>query len=150
MARRWYLVSCVSQKRSRPLPARDLYCSDWFVKARAYVEAQSCPWFILSAKHGLVQPDQVIAPYNETLNEMPNSERRAWAARVADDLRHVLHPGDEVNLLAGQTYREHLAPMIRDMGCPTNVPMEGLGIGQQKGWLKRQIEVLRRSREKDS
>lgn len=57
-----FLVSCVGDKHSKPLPARELYRSDWFLKARAYVEAQGEEWFILSAKYGLVSPDQVIAP----------------------------------------------------------------------------------------
>ena len=144
MARRWFLVSCVSQKRSTSLPARDLYCSDWFLKARAYVEAQSHPWFILSAKHGLLEPDHVIAPYNETLNQMTSAGRRAWATRVADELRHAIHCGDEVIFLAGETYREYLAPMIRDLGCTTDIPMKGLGIGQQKAWLKRRLNAHQR------
>ena len=33
-----YLVSCVGQKRSNPSPAKDLYTSTWFRKARMYVE----------------------------------------------------------------------------------------------------------------
>jgi len=33
-----FLVACVSKKRRKLLPAEDLYCSDWFLKARAYVE----------------------------------------------------------------------------------------------------------------
>src|SRR6266508_6085183 len=61
-----YLVSCVSEKRSAPSAARDLYVSSLFRKARAFVEAQHAPWFILSAEHGLVHPDTVIAPYDRT------------------------------------------------------------------------------------
>jgi hypothetical protein len=40
-----YLVSCVSQKRTSRSLARDLYTSQWFQKARAYVEARRAPWF---------------------------------------------------------------------------------------------------------
>lgn len=36
------LVSCVSKKLPDPTPAKDLYVSDWFQKARAFVEAQGC------------------------------------------------------------------------------------------------------------
>ncbi len=54
-----YLVSCVSMKRASPSPARDLYVSQWFLKARAHVEAAGWPWLILSAEHGVVHPDQV-------------------------------------------------------------------------------------------
>ena len=36
----------------------------WFYKARTYVERTGRPWFVLSAKYGLVHPDEVIAPYD--------------------------------------------------------------------------------------
>jgi hypothetical protein len=52
-----YLVSCVSQKRKQACPARELYVSDWFLKARHYTETSGCGWFILSAEYGLVAPD---------------------------------------------------------------------------------------------
>lgn len=55
-----FLVSWVSEKHDRPMPARELYCSDWFQKARGFVEKSGADWFILSAKYGLVPPDQVI------------------------------------------------------------------------------------------
>ncbi len=74
-----YLVSCVSRKRELACEARDLYVSEFFCKARRYVEASGCPWFILSAEHGLVAPNQVIAPYECTLNRMRVADRRAWA-----------------------------------------------------------------------
>ena len=54
-----YLISCVSKKRSTPAQARDLYTSDWFLKARDYVESTHSPWFILSAEHGLVPPNGI-------------------------------------------------------------------------------------------
>jgi hypothetical protein len=57
-----YLVSCVSKKRDTPTTARALYVSDWFIKARTYVEATCSPWFILSAEYGLLHPDAVVAP----------------------------------------------------------------------------------------
>jgi hypothetical protein len=57
-----YLVSCVARKRHVAAPAKDLYLSVWFRKARAYVESFGCPWFILSAERGLVRPDQILAP----------------------------------------------------------------------------------------
>jgi hypothetical protein len=38
-----YLVSCVKRKRAIPTQAKELYVSDWFVKARRYVEASHSP-----------------------------------------------------------------------------------------------------------
>jgi hypothetical protein len=48
------LVSCVKDKLDHPAPAKDLYTSDLFRKARGYAERVGVPWFILSSEHGLV------------------------------------------------------------------------------------------------
>jgi len=130
------LISCVSAKRPKPCAARDLYRSDWFLKARAYVESKKVPWFILSAKYGLVPPTEVIKPYDLTLNRMSASERLGWANGVIKQLEPSCHPGTEVEFLAGKRYREYLVPILREWGCRVLIPMEGLGIGQQKSWLK--------------
>lgn len=71
-----FLVSCVSAKHSKPMPARELYRSKWFLKAGAYVEAQISRWFILSAKYGLPNPDEIVPPYDQTLNDLPRDARR--------------------------------------------------------------------------
>jgi hypothetical protein len=76
------LVSCVGAKGATTTEARDLYQSNWFIKARAYVEGFGSNWFILSAKHGLVRPDDLIARYNQTLNTIGIAERRSWARQV--------------------------------------------------------------------
>lgn len=39
----FYLVSCVVDMAEGPLPARTLYRSDWFVKARTYVQQKVQP-----------------------------------------------------------------------------------------------------------
>jgi hypothetical protein len=50
-----------------------------------------------------------------------------------------VRPGDRVILLAGVLYREHLVPKLRQAKCYVEVPIKGLGIGQQKAWLKRRL-----------
>jgi hypothetical protein len=139
MTRKIALVACVSKKSPRPSPAQDLYISDWFRKASMYARRVASEWYILSAKYGLVSPDTTIEPYDETLNRMPAAARRTWARRVLKDLSQVLHPDDHVVILAGKRYRENLVIPIRRMGCSVEIPMEGLGIGKQLSWLKRQL-----------
>ena len=137
MIRKIALVACVSKKATMSRPARDLYTSTWFMKASAYAQQIADRWFILSAKYGLVPPDQVIAPYDETLNRMPAAQRRAWAKRVLQDLRHEVHAGDDIVILAGQRYREHLIDPLETMGCNVDIPMRGLRIGEQLRWLNK-------------
>jgi hypothetical protein len=130
-----FLVSCVSKKRDRSMPARELYCSPWFQKARAFVEKQASEWFILSAKYGLLVPGRLIEPYNETLNEKTVEERREWSRRVLQELRIRCTPGSSVVFLAGEKYREFLLPALEELGCSVEVPMEGLARAKQLRWL---------------
>jgi len=139
MARTIALVACVGKKESTPKPAGDLYCSDWFRKASAYARRVANEWYILSAKYGLVAPDRVIRPYDETLKAIPAAARREWAKRVLHDLCEVLEPGDRVIILAGKGYRADLVLPIREMGCVVEVPMKGLRIGEQLSWLKQEL-----------
>lgn len=130
-----YLVSCVSQKREQACAARDLYVSDLFRKARRFAEASGCTWFILSAEHGLVAPDQLIEPYERTLNKMRAVDRRSWGERVAVQLAQAVPDLSRVVFLAGERYREFLAGHLAGRGVEVSVPMEGLRIGEQLSWL---------------
>lgn len=132
-----YLVSCVGLKRNEPSLARDLYISSWFSKARRYVETTSCPWFILSAEYGLVRPDQMIAPYERTLNAMRIVDRRQWANRVIVQLDEAIPDLVRAVFLAGGRYREFVARHLLDHGVEVDVPMAGLRIGEQLSWLGR-------------
>jgi cytoplasmic iron level regulating protein YaaA (DUF328/UPF0246 family) len=134
------LVSCVKAKRAASSPARDLYSSPLFRGLRAYAERRADMWFILSAEYGVVHPDEVIEPYEKTLNKMSKRDRVAWAERVERQLLEVLPIGAEVILLAGSRYREGIEPFLRDQGFDVSVPLEGLGIGHQLRWLNQAIQ----------
>lgn len=145
------LVACCSAKLPHAAPARDLYVSPLFTKSRAYVERTCGKWFILSAKHFLVDPDQVLAPYDESLNERPPVHRRLtmkeyhgwWGCHTGYQLRvRVLlpNPGCELVVLAGEAYRtcltaSHTADVVRDYCRCVHYPLAGLGIGEQLAHL---------------
>lgn len=122
----------MKQKADAPAPAGELYRSDWFRKARAYVRGLGVRWFILSAEHGLLDPSRVVAPYERSLHAMSPQERQAWGERVAAQLQTVAPAPCPVVFLAGRLYRDALSPWVEDRA---SVPMAGLGIGQQKAWL---------------
>ncbi|MCY3597131.1 MAG: hypothetical protein OXG71_06790, partial [Rhodospirillales bacterium] len=132
--------SCVSKKGSLPARARDLYTSSWFRKARLCVEEAGRPWYILSAKYGLLDPDSVVAPYNQTLNTMSANHRRAWASGVMEDLAPHMADVNSITFFAGMAYREFLEPQLCRRGLTVYVPMKGLGIGRQLQWLSRQAQ----------
>lgn len=130
-----YLVSCVSKKSCDRSRAKDLYQSEWFKKARKFVERSGAPWYILSAKHGLLHPDELVTPYEQTLNKMPIYERKLWATGVLDKLLPMLTPSQTVIVLAGVRYREFLMPNLIQAAGEIRIPMEGMRIGEQLAWL---------------
>jgi hypothetical protein len=134
------LVACAATKRRYACQAKDLYVSHLFEKSRTYVEQRGWQWYILSAKHHLLDPEQVIEPYEKTLKTMRAADRKQWARDVITQLERVLHKDDMVIFLAGRDYREHLAADIeRICGTEPQVPMKGLRIGEQLSWLERHI-----------
>ena len=102
------LVACAATKRKYPCQAKDLYVSDLFEKSRMYVEQHGWHWYILSAKHHLLDPDKVIQPYEKTLKTMRTADRKQWAREVATQLERVLHGGDNVVFLAGKSVDHRL------------------------------------------
>ena len=136
------LVSCVKTKRDEPAPPKDLYTSDYFEKMRSYAEQYHDDWWILSAKHGLLDPDgEIIDPYDETLTGARVATKRAWAERVADQLDEQGLLSEDVVLVfhAGKDYYGELLPLIEDSGATIEIPTEGLAIGEKQAWYKERL-----------
>jgi hypothetical protein len=141
MGRRIGLVGCVKEKRSVSSRAADLYTSTLFIGRRRYVERSCDEWWILSAEHGLVDPDQVLAPYDLALKKASRPDRRRWSERVlhAIDDQIILHPGDVVEIHAGAEYREFgLELGLQRSGCVIEIPTLGMPIGKQLQFYSRQ------------
>lgn len=133
-----FLVPCVKKKKLSAVPARELYISYRFRRMRELVEATECPWFILSAKHHLLAPNEVIKYYDQTLNGKPSEVRRAWAEEVRKQMNSELPRAEATVVLAGRLYYEYLMPYLeKRFGRPNiKIPMKGLKNGEQLRWLK--------------
>jgi len=112
--------------------------SDLFRKAYSYATKNYDFVAILSAKYGLLFPDDKIEPYDLTLNTMNSAQRRRWAEKVFSQVKSKLSLSefDKVFFHAGKRYREHLIPKLQDIGIHCEVPLGHLGIGKQMKWYK--------------
>lgn len=130
------LVTCVKSKGDVPAAAKDLYVSPLFVRQRVYAESKGRPWFILSAEHGLVGPDEWLAPYERYLPDTPTSYRDAWGRWVAERLDLLAGPlhGKVVELHAGSAYVDALSPYLIAKSATLRTPLEGLSMGQRLAW----------------
>lgn len=128
------LVGCVASKLPTGAAARDLYISPLFRERRAYAERIANRWYILSALHGLIAPDDYLEPYNLSLKQLNSHQRQAWANRVVSSLdEHEKDlAGAKVEFLAGADYRHPiLIDAMMKRGALISVPVTESGIGPQ-------------------
>lgn len=130
------LVGCVKTKLAHGAPSRELYVSDYFAKMRSYAEATGLPWFILSAEHGLVAPDQWLDPYERYLPDTSREYRRSWGLRVASALEQELGPlaGVVFDIHAGKAYVESVGEALSQRGALVLDLLEGLSFGRRLSW----------------
>lgn len=131
-------VSCGKLKARASMPCHQLYIGTPFKKAYRYAVANFDAVAILSAKHGLLHPDVVIAPYDETLNNMTKPDRARWAAKVAAQIWKRYPPDEwDYTYLAGKVYTEGLPP-----GKAPLAHIVGPGVRNQ--WLSNPANRVRR------
>lgn len=128
------VLACSKTKLARPAPALCLYQGDVFRLALAYLRAQGCERIVvLSAQHGAVPGDQVLAPYEASLESLGAAGRRVWAVRAGAVLRELVGdtkvlaivPNEYAAALVWVSYERRFA---------------GLPLGLLKQALKRHLE----------
>jgi hypothetical protein len=93
---------------------------------------------ILSAKHGLVDPDQPLEPYDRALTDLPADARRTWGQQVVKALAEHFDgiSGMTFEVHAGEPYRAAIEPGLRAAGAQLEVPLNGLPLGRQLAWYR--------------
>jgi len=145
-------VACSSSKLTRAAPAWQLYTSPLFRLSVAYLTQKVGVdrWYVLSAKHGLVAPETVIEPYDETLTKLGKVERAAWGERVAEQIyAEWRKTGTEwrMQVLAGKSYCQPLRTALSAKVNPFKVisalrfgePLDGKAIGERLQWLSSEL-----------
>ena len=110
-------IACGKKKKSYSCKAQEMYDGTLFKKSLTLAEKQGYDKiYILSAKYGLLELDQIISPYNFSLFDMSNDEIKKWSKEVKTKL-----PEADIDYYAGKTYYKFLPK--------GNVIWEGKGIG---------------------
>ncbi|MBK9145145.1 MAG: hypothetical protein IPM23_21845 [Candidatus Melainabacteria bacterium] len=126
-------------KLDRRAKAEEMYTGDLFRSSFEYARTRhpGASIYILSAKHGLLEPEEEIAPYDESLAEKTGAEQRIWSDKVLNQLEKVADlERDTFIILAGKIYRRHICKHIRNY----KLPLEGKRQGEQLRFLKKQVK----------
>ncbi|MBM7117611.1 DUF6884 domain-containing protein [Archangium primigenium] len=141
--RRIALVGCGKAKASQATKARQLYTGPLFRASLAAAEAEfGGDVWILSAKHGLVDLDEVLEPYEATLDGASPKCSSNWGLDVIRNLRDDEHNTPaHLTVYAGQAYAQALRHHLPE-GWVLDEPLAGLGQGERLGWLKQRLARL--------
>jgi hypothetical protein len=139
MSKKIILIACVSKKGDKKAKAKDLYTSQLFKSSLAYANKQKPDKiYILSALHHLLDPDEVIEPYNVTLSYVPKEkrnpelkilnpkEKKEWGCRVIEQLSKLADLKNDVFIvLAGNEYIKPIKESISHLSNPLKSLRQG-------------------------
>lgn len=145
------ITTCVKAKRKGRHKAKDLYISDLFKKMRKFVETYNYYWRIISAKHGLINPEDMIDSYeDESLDQFKllhgqrtedlKTKKEKLRKIIEAQLRPVLKNYERIILMCGKNYRDIILPLLEEKEV-TNYFEGTKGIGEIKQKLSIDIAL---------
>lgn len=124
--RRVVLVASSGETAGTPQPVARLYRSAGFERAREFAASSGDPWFVLSAKHGLLDPDDVVGPYELLMDERSGGYRAAWGEWVCAQLAdRVQLAGVTVEVHGGVDFAQPLRQPLQRRGAVLDIPLPG-------------------------
>lgn len=137
----YVLIPCGKSKLPNPAKVRDLYQGSLFKLSVSWAESHGFTWVVISALHGVLLPEQIIAPYNvsfsaKTVNPIKPSKQ--WTERVR--LRLLSVQASRIISLLPKAYED--AIRLQDIPTKQSSPLKGLGIGRRMRWLKSNTKYI--------
>lgn len=132
-------VGCTKHKKSYKCKASELYSESVNFRKQINIISKiyKCEYYILSAKHGLVNPSDILEPYDLSLYNMNTKEIEKWVENVKNQMNDVFDCKNiHAIFLCGEKYRKNLL----DIFYSYEEPFKGLGIGQQ---MQKMNEMLK-------
>jgi hypothetical protein len=127
------LIACCGMKAAMAMKAGEIYQSPLFIMSKQWIEQQGLDWWILSAKHGLLNKNTIIEPYDLTLNAMTVQQRECWSRYVQGQMVRQFGVGADFVVLAGEKYLQPIKAFHYTL------PLGSLPIGKRLQRLKAMI-----------
>lgn len=128
-------IACSKTKKGYRCPAKELYQGQLFKKAFAFSSRHFSHIYILSAKYGILHPDQVIEPYEKTLLSMKPSEVKAWYQMVEKQMENLKLNAFKHVFFASRLYCKEFEG---------EKPLYGLKYGECLKWFKKREQKRNR------
>jgi hypothetical protein len=125
-SQRVVLIGSSGTTADEPCPAGEMFHSDGFARAREHARHSRLPWFVLSAKHGLLDPGEVVSPHGVQIDDQPAGYRTAWGEWVVAQLADRLQlDGVVVEVHGGVDFAQPLRQPLARRGAVLEIPLPG-------------------------
>lgn len=130
-------LGCGAKKNDKKCKAIEMYTGELFKKRYEYSKIlKADKIFILSAKYHVLELDDMIFPYNKTLNDMDEKSQKIWSLVCKKKLdKKNIDYDDDVYFLCGENYFKYLSPYFKN----SHYPVANLRIGEQLKFYKERI-----------
>ncbi len=132
------ILACSQKKGPNPVAARELYLGSLFKLGRKFAEVHHFDYVIISAKYGLLNPEQVIAPYDQRIANL--ADVRRVREMVISPLQELFQKYEKIIVIGGNLYRKVLEPL---KSAKFEEISDSRGIGGILQQLKRRIAALK-------
>ena len=123
------------------MKAKDLYISTLFKKTIRFIENDNrfTNWYILSAKYGLIDKNEIIQAYDMTLLNFSNKELEIWSNSILIEI--MKRKLDDLHFFCGEKYHnQYLLQLLELNGIKYTLPMKGLSLGKRLQYLSPSIK----------
>ena len=129
------LISCSKSKGDHRDLARNIYVSPLYRKSVMVADGWGVSFSILSAKYGLLDPDQTIEPYDLTLKGASKEFKHEWANKVDKQIRNSIQRNKHLIVLAGDYTMLRWSKPVGTILLTLSAPMRGLSLGNSWAFL---------------
>lgn len=135
------IISCGKRKSNEQhCPASEAYIGQSFKLKKEYAKRQECPWFILSAKYGLLRPEMEIDPHYDKTIESVKDIVELSSMIDSQIISHLeLTIADEIEFLGPLSYAKALR---RGLAEYNQVKIVHLTEGLAQGKAMRRIKEI--------
>jgi hypothetical protein len=129
------LVGSSGETGAAPVPVAELFESPGFARTRDRAVRSGVPWFVLSAKHGLLDPHDVVSPYEVQIGDQSPGYRTAWGEWVVAQLGdRVRLDGLTVEVHGGVDFAQPLRQALSRRGASLEIPLPGTWLESEPDW----------------
>lgn len=135
----FFIVGCSKKKRKENSKAQNLYISTRFELSKKIAIRFGSDWAILSAKHGLLSPDEVIKPYDLSIKKLTNADKERWKKNLIKKLLQIVKNSQTIIFLGDNDYFNVIEKTIQKLGYQTHNVFKNIDHKYRVHWLKKKL-----------